>query len=35
MKVTVQQLRYIIAIAEEQSITAASRRLHVSQPGLS
>ncbi len=31
----IRQLRYFIAIVEEKSISAAARRLHLSQPPLS
>lgn len=32
---TLQQLRYLLAIAEKGSITEAARTLHISQPSLS
>ena len=35
MNITVQQLRYLLVIAEEGSFTAAARKLHVAQPSLS
>ena len=31
----IRQLRYFIAIVEEKSVSAAARRLHLSQPPLS
>jgi LysR family transcriptional regulator, salicylic acid-responsive activator of bsdBCD len=33
--VSLQQLRYFVAVAEERQITAAARRLHMEQPALS
>ena len=32
---TLQQLKYVIAIADSGSVNAASKRLYVSQPSLS
>ena len=34
-RVNLKQLEYFVAIAEEHQITAAARRLHISQPPLS
>lgn len=35
MAVSLQQLRYFVAVSEERQITAAARRLHMAQPALS
>lgn len=34
-KMTIQQLRYIIAVVENGSITEAAKKLYISQPSLS
>jgi DNA-binding transcriptional LysR family regulator len=35
MDYTLQQLRYLVAVADHGSVSAAARSLYVSQPGLS
>ena len=35
MEYTLQQLRYLVAVADHGSVSAAARSLYVSQPGLS
>ena len=34
LKVTLKQLRYFVTVAEHQSISAAARKLHISQPAV-
>lgn len=35
LSITLRQYEYVVAVAEERSVTAAAARLHVSQPSLS
>ena len=35
MEISLRALRYLVAVADQGSVTAAARRLHVSQPSIS
>lgn len=35
MEISLRALRYLVAVADQGSVTAAARRLHVSQPSTS